>query len=675
MEKSFLVPCPPFDLKLSHLDRTFPPTHSKRILCFSLSPDVDRQRVVDYLYIAFHHTVQRVPFLAGSIVPFSEEEGGRPWLRNLIPQGNARLEIKDLSSELSFAELEKANFSQDLLDTEKLCPLPDVAYVSEEPVPVCAFQANFIEGGLLLVVSIVHIAADGRGVTQVINIFANQLVKAQSGELGFPLKQREDIYQSDRTVLVTGNGAQGAIENHAAWTSEPMSAHLQIRDVETSCRTFRISAKALVELKRVASAPSHGPDAWISTNDAITGFIWRSIMVARHRAGILADGATTHLAQPIDCRTLLRLPDPYFGNVLYVTKTSTPLAVIADDQRGIAEASFMVRSEISSMTGEKFRDLLAYAERTEKEFHTRGNIIEDLAAGGLMITSHFKFGLHEMDFGPIFGDGHMKALRLPATGTEPSESFNYTVLKLKIAISRQMLQELSQQIEEIHSEKSASGTRALILASAVDNVFCAGADLKERKKMSVSETQQFLVALRDMFSRLAALPIPTIACVSGLALGGGLELALCCHLRVFSSNARVGLPETRLAIIPGAGGTYRLSKIVGSSNALDLVLTGRHLEASEAASMGLCHRLVTADAEAACQSAEKQRALSIETGIALAQEICMGGPVAVRAAVSALAVPGEATENAAYDSVLETKDRIEALQAYSEKRKPIFTGE
>ncbi|KAJ4862672.1 enoyl-CoA hydratase/isomerase domain-containing protein [Trichoderma breve] len=748
MEKSFLVPCPPFELQLSHLDRTFPPTHSKRILCFSLSPDVDRQRVVDYLYIAFHHTVQRVPFLAGSIVPFSEEEGGRPWLRNLIPQGNARLEIKDLSSELSFAELEKSNFSQNLLDTEKLCPLPDVAYVSEEPVPVCAFQANFIEGGLLLVVSIVHIAADGRGVTQVINIFANQLVKAQSGELGFPLKQREDIYQSDRTVLVTGNGAQGAIENHAAWTSEPMSAHLQIRDVETSCRTFRISAKALVELKRVASAPSRGPDAWISTNDAITGFIWRSIMLARQRAGILADGATTHLAQPIDCRTLLRLPDPYFGNVLYVTKTSTPLAVIADDQRGIAEASFMVRAELNSMTGEKFRDLLAYAERTEKEFHTRGNIIEDLATGGLMITSHFKFGLHEMDFGPIFGDGHMKALRLPATGTvcgviivmprlddgscefliteEPktiqclleddvftrftregdatipaaiaqpnntkipstlcvsnvdaSHVGTIRIIQLyrpetKNAISRQMLQELSQQIEEIHSEKSASGTRALILASAVDNVFCAGADLKERKKMSVSETQQFLVALRDMFSRLAALPIPTIACVSGLALGGGLELALCCHLRVFSSNARVGLPETRLAIIPGAGGTYRLSKIVGSSNALDLVLTGRHLEASEAASMGLCHRLVTVDAEGTGQSPDKQRALSIETGIALAQEICMGGPVAVRAAVSALAVPGEATENAAYDSVLETKDRIEALQAYSEKRKPIFTGE
>ncbi|KAL6801462.1 ClpP/crotonase-like domain-containing protein [Trichoderma sp. SZMC 28013] len=527
-----------------------------------------------------------------------------------------------------------------------------------------------------------------------------------------------------------------------------MSAHLQIGDVGNSCKTFRISAKALLELKRVASAPSRGPNAWISANDAITGLICRSIMFARPRAGILADGATTHLAQPIDSRTLLRLPDPYFGNVLYVTKTSMPLAVITDDQSGISEASHMVRAELNSMTAEKFRNLLAYAERTEREFHTRGNIIEDLATGGLMITSHFKFGLHEMDFEPIFGDGHMKALRLPATGavcgviivmprlddgscefliteeskiiqcllkddvftrftrqgdtmiTAPITQSNNTktpstlrvsnvdashvgtirIIKLyrpetKHAISRQMLQELSQQIEEIHSEKSASGARALILASTLDNVFCAGADLKERKKTSVFETQEFLAALRHMFSRLAALSIPTIACVSDLALSGGLELALCCHLRIFSSNARVGLPETRLASITGAGGTYRLSKIVGSSNALDLVLTGRRLEASEAASVGLCHRLVTADAERAGQSADKQRALSIETGIALAQEICMGEHVAVRAAVSALAVPGEVTENAAYDSALETKDRIEALQAYSKKRKPIFPGE
>ncbi|KAL7935540.1 hypothetical protein V8C35DRAFT_278559 [Trichoderma chlorosporum] len=354
MEKTFLVPCPPFKLRLSHLDRTFPPTHLKRILCFSLPPDVNRQRLVDCLYIAFHHTIQRVPFLAGSIVPFSEAEGGRPWVCNLVPQETAQLEIKGFSEEISFAKLKKANFSQELLNTEKLCPLPDVVYVLEDPVPVCAFQANFVQGGLLLVVSIVHIAADSRGVTQVINIFANQLRRAQSGELNFPLRQREDVYQSDRTVLVTGDGLHRDIVNHSAWTSTPLSAHHQIRDVKTSCHTFRIPARALSELKKIASASPRGPKDRISTNDAITGFIWRSIMLVRHRAGILADGAISHLAQPIDCRALLKLPDPYFGNVLYVTKISTPLTMLADGERGIAEASRMVRAEINSMTREKF---------------------------------------------------------------------------------------------------------------------------------------------------------------------------------------------------------------------------------------------------------------------------------------------------------------------------------
>ncbi|KAH8887960.1 putative enoyl-CoA hydratase/isomerase family protein [Thozetella sp. PMI_491] len=783
MERTFLVPCPPFKLQLSHWDRNLPPTHSKRILCFSLSPDVDYQRVVDYLYIAFHHTIQRAPFLAGSIVPFSVEEGGRPWLRNLVSQGSARLEVKDLSRELSFAELERSNFSQNLLNTEQLCPLPNVVYISEEPVPVCAFQANFVQGGLLLVVSIVHIAADGRGVTQVIDIFAKELRKAQSGESRFPLEQREDVYHSDRTALITGNGVHGAIENHAAWSSSASNAHPKIRDVDNFCQTFRISAKDVLELKRVATAPPCGSEAWISTNDAISAFIWRSIMLARYRAGILAGGAITHLAQPIDCRALLRLPDPYFGNAIYVTKTSMPLALLADGQSGIAEASRVMRADINSMTAEKFRDLVGYVERTERDCHTRLNILEDLPVSGILLTSHFKFAQHEMDFGSIFGDGHMKALRLAAKGTiagavvvmprlqdgscefmiteqpktiqclledemftrftreggpsnnhleqdavlslrhedtipapitfplssaptpissqpkehsQPNNTKAFSMLRVsnvdaphvgvirviqlchpatKNSISRQMLKELSQQIEEIHNERSTSQTRALVLASGLDDVFCAGADLKERKNMSLLDTKEFLISLRAMFCRLATLPIPTIACVSGLALGGGLELALCCHLRVFSTNARVGLPETRLAIIPGAGGTYRLSKIVGLSNALDLVLTGRHLQASEAASMGLCNRLVAVGVEGACEGADMKRALSMETGIALAQEICKGGPVAVRAAVSVLALACEATENAAYDSVLGTKDRIEALQAYSEKRKPIFTGE
>ncbi|KAF3765284.1 ClpP/crotonase [Cryphonectria parasitica EP155] len=249
----------------------------------------------------------------------------------------------------------------------------------------------------------------------------------------------------------------------------------------------------------------------------------------------------------------------------------------------------------------------------------------------------------------------------------------------KNALSRQMVRELGSEIEEIHrqtNDSSASSTRALILASAVDNVFCSGADLKERATMSLPETKAFLSSLRSLLYRLSTLPVPTVACVSGVALGGGFELALACHLRVFARNAAVGLPETRLAIIPGAGGTYRLPQIVGTSRALDMILTGRRVYADEAHTMGLCNRLVpAADREAGSSlESETQRLESLDAGIALANQVAAGGPAAVRAALGVLHGAHDALENAAYEVVLSTQDRNEALQAFLEKRGPVFQG-
>jgi methylglutaconyl-CoA hydratase len=245
----------------------------------------------------------------------------------------------------------------------------------------------------------------------------------------------------------------------------------------------------------------------------------------------------------------------------------------------------------------------------------------------------------------------------------------------KNAISLQMVRELGNEIEEIHRETCDDGTstRALIIASAADNVFCGGADLKERATMTLPDTRSFLSGLRNVLYRLSTLPVPTIACVSGAALGGGLELALACHLRVFARNAAMGLPETRLAIIPGAGGTYRLPGIVGTSRALDMILTGRRVLADEALAIGLCHRLVATD-EGTCSDPEAQRLAALDAGIALARQITSAGPVAVRAALSVLGGAQDALENAAYEAVLNTEDRNEALQAFLEKRVPVFQG-
>ncbi|KAF2800833.1 ClpP/crotonase [Melanomma pulvis-pyrius CBS 109.77] len=243
------------------------------------------------------------------------------------------------------------------------------------------------------------------------------------------------------------------------------------------------------------------------------------------------------------------------------------------------------------------------------------------------------------------------------------------------AISRQLLTELNHQIDSIHNEGETGATRALILASEVDASFCAGADLKERAVFTPEDTANFLASLRGTFASIASLPIPTITALAAPAFGGGLELALTTHMRVFASTATVALPETRLAIIPGAGGTYRLPALIGLSRARDMILTGRRVGAPEAYFLGLCDRLVEIKPEEAQQEGVG-RMMVLAEAVKLAREICEGGPIAIKAALAAVegCALGEKAENAAYDIVLKTQDRDEALVAFREKRKPTFKG-
>lgn len=267
--------------------------------------------------------------------------------------------------------------------------------------------------------------------------------------------------------------------------------------------------------------------------------------------------------------------------------------------------------------------------------------------------------------------------------------------KARNAISKELLNALRFQVDAISAEQGNGPTRALVLASNADSAFCAGADLKERKGMSKEEyavlsftiifsslsllrltrTNAFLTKLRGTLSRLEALPIPTISAISSVALGGGLELALSTQLRVFGSTSTVGLPETRIAIIPGAGGTYRLPRLIGLSRARDLILTGRKVTGAEAYFLGICDRLVEITPEE-----EKQEGVArnkvLHEGVKLALDICEGGPLAIKAALQAVNQyeKGEEAENAAYDTVVETEDRLEALLAFAEKRKPVYRG-
>ncbi|KAI5919330.1 ClpP/crotonase [Camillea tinctor] len=258
------------------------------------------------------------------------------------------------------------------------------------------------------------------------------------------------------------------------------------------------------------------------------------------------------------------------------------------------------------------------------------------------------------------------------------------------AISRRLLADLRTEIDSIQLQYNAEGdevsaglphtnpTRALVLASTSNHSFCAGADLRERRNFTPEETADFLANLRDTFAALAALPVPTISAVSAYALGGGLELALCTHFRVLASTAIVGLPETRLGIIPGAGGTYRLPALIGVSRARDLILTGRQVSAPEAYFLGIADRLVEVlpdpkdEDNTMLPSRARQQVLA--EAVRLATEICDGGPVAIRAGLQAVGWAREDVENAMYERVVKTEDRNEALEAFKEKRKPNFKG-
>lgn len=211
--------------------------------------------------------------------------------------------------------------------------------------------------------------------------------------------------------------------------------------------------------------------------------------------------------------------------------------------------------------------------------------------------------------------------------------------------------------------------RTVIVTGAGDKAFCSGADLRERRSMSPQQVDIYIQTIRDTFTELEKLPKPVIAAINGLALGGGTELALACDLRIMSEHAQMGLTETSLGIIPGAGGTQRLPRLVGKGVAKELIFTARRVFPEEALSIGLINRIVPADQLMA-------------TAISMAEQISANAPLALAQAKFAIdcgveveLASGLQIESNAYKLLVPTKDRLEGLAAFQEKRKPIYRGE
>ena len=234
------------------------------------------------------------------------------------------------------------------------------------------------------------------------------------------------------------------------------------------------------------------------------------------------------------------------------------------------------------------------------------------------------------------------------------------------ALSIQMLYDLHDILLDL---KHDSTVRVVILTGAGEKAFCSGADLKERREMNDSQVKKTVRLIGSTVNEVEELPQPVIAALNGIAFGGGLELALACDLRVGALESRLGLTETSLAIIPGAGGTQRLPRLIGLGKAKELIFTAKRLTAEEAKDIGLLEYVVP-------------RTQVLEKAIQIAKTIANNGPLALIQAKTAInkgievdLVTGLKIEELAYNSLIPTEDRLEGLRAFLEKRSPQYKGE
>lgn len=234
------------------------------------------------------------------------------------------------------------------------------------------------------------------------------------------------------------------------------------------------------------------------------------------------------------------------------------------------------------------------------------------------------------------------------------------------SLSLQMLEELQKEIQSYKYDKTV---RCLVITGSGERAFCAGADLKERAEMDRNQVRKTVSLIRDMINAIEDLPQPVIAAVNGAAFGGGTELALACDIRIASATAAFGLTETSLGIIPGAGGTQRLPRLIGKGRAKELIFTARKIEAKEAQEIGLVEYVVSAQSV-------------LIKALELANLIVKNAPIAITQAKLSINKgcevdlhTGLAIEQNAYEVTIPTKDRSEGLQAFKDKRQPEFKGE
>lgn len=229
------------------------------------------------------------------------------------------------------------------------------------------------------------------------------------------------------------------------------------------------------------------------------------------------------------------------------------------------------------------------------------------------------------------------------------------------ALNDNLLNELADAFKAIQVNEDI---RAVIVTGAGDKAFVAGADIKELRELDKRSGRMTSQKGQQIFQLIEDTRKPVIAAVNGYALGGGAELAMACHLRIAGDNAAFGLPEVGLGLIPGYGGTQRLTRLVGRSRALEMILTGKQVKAQEAHQMGLINEVTEEDPVQAARD--------------LLGKILKNGPIAIRNAIKAVYhadnQSGYQVEADLFGQLCETEDVMEGTSAFLEKRKPEFKG-
>jgi enoyl-CoA hydratase len=233
------------------------------------------------------------------------------------------------------------------------------------------------------------------------------------------------------------------------------------------------------------------------------------------------------------------------------------------------------------------------------------------------------------------------------------------------ALNRQTLEALDQAFSEA---TAATEVRVVVLTGAGPKAFVAGADIAEMADLPAIQGRDFALVGQQLMRRIERMPKPVIAAVNGFALGGGLELAMACHLRVAADSARIGQPEINLGLIPGFGGTQRLLRLTGRAAALELCLLGEPIDAARALQLGLVNRVVPADQ-------------LHDQVMQLADKLANAAPIALRGILDAVVIGGECAmeeglqfETAQFALMFATEDMREGTRAFLERRKPQFAN-